>query len=313
MAVSTLQSVAEVQGYSIYTLRSDVIELQVVPGMGAKITSLKSLRSGREWLWRAYNPVRYFNNRAEDSFGDGPWVGVDECIPSVGACEWKERKVSDHGEVWFKPWELDEEAWSHGAILTRTQMEASPFLFERSIRLEGEDLQFDYRLTNCGKEAETYVWAIHPLFTIEKGDRIELPEDVTEVRVQGASGFEGFEQGSWVKWPEPGPGLRLDDLDRYGDRRASKLFSGALKQGRAAIANSRLKERVVFLWNVEENPAVGVWICTGALENFYQMAIEPTNVPAEFLAEATERADEFPLLQPGESVRWQLRIRVETF
>ena len=47
----------------------------------------------------------------------------------------------------------------------------------------------------------------------KQGDRIELPAEVTSLRVQGASGFEGFEQGSWVKWPEPASGMRLDDLD----------------------------------------------------------------------------------------------------
>jgi hypothetical protein len=116
-----------------------------------------------------------------------------------------------------------------------------------------------------------------------------------------------------VKWPQPGVQIHLNDLDRFGDQRACKLFSNPLTKGQAAIANSRLGERVVFSWNVEENPTLGIWICTGAWDHHYQMAIEPTNVPAEFLSEAALRRDEFPLLQPGEKKRWQLRIRLERF
>ena len=313
MPETIIQTTTEVEGYTVYTLRSEVLELQVVPGMGAKITSLRSLRSGREWLWRAFSPLRYFANQAGDAFGDSPLVGVDECIPTVGECEWKGRRISDHGEVWFLPWELDGEAWSRGAILTRAQMGASPFLFERSIRLESGTIQFDYRLTNQGSEAETFVWAIHPLFTIEPGDRIELPEEVNAMRVEGATGLAGLESGSWVKWPEPAPGIQLGDLDRFGDQCACKLFSGVLSEGRAVITNSRRRERLVFLWNVEENPAVGVWICKGTWNNYYQMAVEPTNVPAESLSEAEARGAEFPLVEPGQSVRWQLRLCLETF
>ena len=79
------------------------------------------------------------------------------------------------------------------------------------------------------------------------------------------------------------------------------------------ITNSRRRERLVFLWNVEENPAVGVWICKGTWNNYYQMAVEPTNVPAESLSEAEARGAEFPLVEPGQSVRWQLRLCLETF
>jgi hypothetical protein len=311
MSTPTQQSVTKIDGFDVYTLRSEVVEISVVPGMGAKITSLKSLRSGREWMWRAYDPPRFFLNRPEDSFAQSPLIGVDECVPSVGACEWNGRKIADHGEVWFMPWELDEEAWTHGAILTRATMPISPFRFERSVRLEGKDVQLDYRLTNLGRETEVYLWAIHPLFTIAPGDRIELPESVTQVRVGGGGGFPADLQAEQWNWPEPLPGIRLDDLDRFGEERAVKLFIDRIGEGFAAVSNQTLMERVSFLWDAVENPALGIWVCAGAWNGYYQMALEPTNVGAEYLAEAAERAEEFKPIPAGESIRWQLRLRID--
>jgi hypothetical protein len=311
MSTATKQSVTQFDGFDVYTLHSDALEISVVPGMGAKISSLKSLRSGREWMWRAYDPPRFFLNRPEDNFGQSPLIGVDECIPSVGACEWKGRKIADHGEVWFMPWELDEEAWAHGAILTRATMPISPFCFERSIRLEGKNVQIDYRLTNIGREAEVYLWAIHPLFTIAPGDRIELPGDVKQVRFGGGIGFPAELNSDQWDWPEPLPGIHLDDLDGFGEGRCVKLFIDRIGEGCAAISNPTLMERVNFLWDSAENPALGIWICAGAWNGFYQMALEPTNVGAEYLAEAGKRTDEFKPIPAGESIRWQLRLRVD--
>jgi hypothetical protein len=306
------QSVTQVSGFDIYSLRSDIAEIQVVPGTGAKIISLKSIRSGRDWMWSAYDPPQFFLNHPEDKFSQSPLIGVDECIPSVGECEWKGRRIADHGEAWSMPWELDRDAWEHGAILTTTIMPISPFRIERSIRLEGRDIQFDYRLRNLGLEEEVYLWAIHPLFTILPGDHLNLPEAIKEVRLGGMMGFPAGSANDIWRWPEPFPGIRLDDLDQFGTGRCCKLFVDQIGEGRASITNSKLKERVSFLWDVKENPALGIWTCAGAWNDFYQVALEPTNVGAECLAEASERVKDFKPVPAGGTICWQLRIRIES-
>jgi galactose mutarotase-like enzyme len=311
MARNTQRSIGRVDDFDLYTLRSDAVELTVAPGMGAKITSLKSLRSGREWMWRAFDPPRYFLNSLEDGFAQSPLIGVDECLPSIGACAWQGRQIPDHGEAWSRAWELDEEAWARGAILTRLDLPLSPFRFERSIRLEGGDIQLDYRLTNRGRNAEMYLWAIHPLFTIEPGDRIELPDAVRSTRLGAAGGFPAeMPADSWA-WPEPAPGLRLDELDRFGDGRCAKLFVDAVDDGYAAVYNPARGERLSLHWDTAENPALGIWICTGIWNGYYQMALEPTNAGAEALDEAAERPDAFKPVPAGSVVRWQLRLRLE--
>ena len=298
-------------GFAVYTLSSDFLELQVIPQLGARIACLKSFRSGRDWMFHGYEPPRYFTNQPGDDFGESPLLGVDECVPSVGPCEWNGRKIFDHGEVWSQPWEVDMDAWKHGAILTRVTMPVSPFQFERSIRLEGEDIQLDYRLTNWGRQDEVYLWAFHPLINIMPGDRIELPAEVQSVRIGESSGFRQGEPGDLWSWPEPYPGVYLDDLDRFGDQRSAKLFVDHVGDGCASIVNRQINERFNILWDTAENPALGIWICSGIWNGYYQMALEPTNVAAEFLSEAAENPVEFKPLHPGESRRWQLRIRVD--
>jgi hypothetical protein len=279
--------------------------------VGAKITSLKSLRTGREWMWRVQEPLKLFANQMGDDFSRSPLVGVDECIPSVGACVWKGRRVADHGEVWFMPWELDSEAWDNEAILTRVAMPVSPFFFERSIRLDGGEVTIDYRLANTGAQAEEYLWAIHPMMTIFPGDRIVLPADVREVRYSGGLGYGEMPENVMWGWPKPEGGVHLDDLDLFGAGRAVKLFIDQMREGRASIVNTGRKESFTFLWDVNENPALGIWVCSGGWNGYYHVALEPTNAGAETLAEAAQRSEAFRPLPTGASRLWRLRLKLE--
>ena len=49
------------QGFEVYSLNNEEIELAVVPELGAKIISLKNLRTGREWLWHPQSRIKAFS------------------------------------------------------------------------------------------------------------------------------------------------------------------------------------------------------------------------------------------------------------
>ena len=44
-------AVRQQQGFEVYELNNEEVELAVVPELGAKIVSLKNRRTGREWMW----------------------------------------------------------------------------------------------------------------------------------------------------------------------------------------------------------------------------------------------------------------------
>src|SRR5438552_8292589 len=88
------------QGFEVFILSNQEVELAVVPELGARIFSLTDLRTGREWLWHPTGGRKLFRNRVGDSFASSPLIGVDECVPTIALCSWQERDLPDHGEVW---------------------------------------------------------------------------------------------------------------------------------------------------------------------------------------------------------------------
>jgi len=60
--------VRQQQGFEVYVLNSGKVELAVVPELGAKIISLKNLRTGREWMWHPSGGLKLFRNRLGDDF-----------------------------------------------------------------------------------------------------------------------------------------------------------------------------------------------------------------------------------------------------
>src|SRR5512135_2538946 len=93
------------QGFEVFTLRNDLLELTAVPELGAKIIALKNLRTGREWMYRPPGGLRLFRNRPGDDFAASTLVGWDECLPTIAPCVWNARTLPDHGEVWSVAWD----------------------------------------------------------------------------------------------------------------------------------------------------------------------------------------------------------------
>jgi hypothetical protein len=85
---------------SAVQLANDQLFVSFLPEVGAKMNSLKSVRSGREFL---YQPPRDPYRRAGygASFADYDTSGLDECCPTIAECIYPEpgfrgRKMPDH-------------------------------------------------------------------------------------------------------------------------------------------------------------------------------------------------------------------------
>ncbi len=82
------------QGFAVKGLRTSKAELLMVPELGGRVISLRSLKAGREWLWHQPRPDWLWANQPGDNFGLSPQAGIDECVPSVSSCQWKGRKIT---------------------------------------------------------------------------------------------------------------------------------------------------------------------------------------------------------------------------
>jgi hypothetical protein len=301
---------AREQGFAVTGLRTAAAELAMVPALGGRVIGLRSRRTGREWCWHQPRPDWLWANRLGDDFGRSPQAGIDECVPTVAACAWRGRAVPDHGEVWHQPWTLDPAELAAGRLSATVRLDVSPLVFARTIRADGDGFVFDYALTNVGPAGEEFVWCLHPLFTIEPGDRLELPAGVRSLRLNGGLGDRPIAHGDVWRYPEPFPGIRLDRLETPGQPRGCvKGFAGPLDEGRAALVNDTTGDRLELRWEVCENPLLGLWLNRGHA-GFHHVALEPTNGAPDALDEAVTGWRQHGRVAAGGTVRWTVRWHV---
>jgi hypothetical protein len=286
--VSTL--VRHEQGYEVFVVRNENLEVSLVPKLGAKIISLVNRRTGREWMSCPVGGRKLFPNRLGDNFAMSTLVGWDECLPTIAPCAWKNRRLPDHGEVWSVPWMIDLEAFNRGELKTSVDLAISPFHFERSLRLHQNEIHLHYELENLGDQPEEFLWAMHPLTPIYEGDTFELTDETRELLAN-------------PPW--------LDSLDFGITQPAySKIYAGPLRESRAAIKNLQSGDRMTFSWDTKSNHTLGVWLTRGGWNGQHHQALEPSNGWPDALADACAR-NQCGMIPPRARLNWQVRIQIE--
>jgi galactose mutarotase-like enzyme len=276
-------------GFGACVLRSATLEVIVVPDLGAKVVSLKHLRTGREWMYHPDDGPKLFRNQPDDDFARGPVVGWDECLPTIAPCTWRGRSLPDHGEVWHAVWQLDEAAWKQGVIKTSVQLLISPFEFTRTIEIKNDTLHVSYHLLNLSEEPQEFLWAMHPLLALQPGDRLVLSHEIRQC----------LGEQSW-----------LDSLD-FEEKVSScaKVFAGPLQQGHAEISNLVSNDSLIFKWDVADCNTLGIWLTRGGWNGHHHVALEPTNGAPDSLAAAAGKRNNCGMLDPLGQKEWSIQIR----
>jgi hypothetical protein len=283
--------VKSIQGFDVYWLNNDEVELAVVPELGAKMISLRNLRTEREWMWHPEGGLNLFRNQMGDDFSGSPLVGTDECLPTIAPCRWQNRALPDHGEVWSLPWNVDKDAFEYGILKTSIRLPISPFKLERTIELDGNDVCLAYQLTNLNSREESFLWAIHPLLRVQEGDQLELPISTRRL-LNGAA---------WVDLIDSG----------IPSECCAKIFAQPIIEGMAGIRNRITGDRLEFIWDALENDSLGLWLTRGGWHGHHHFALEPTNAGADALAVAAE-SRHCGKVAASSFISWQICLRVSS-
>jgi galactose mutarotase-like enzyme len=259
-------------------------------------------------MWRRPGPLRLWRNCPGDSFEKGTFAGADECLPTISACPWQGRVLPDHGEAWTLAWALDESVLAQGKIRTSVTLPLSPLRLTRTLELRDELLRMDYRLENLGTKPEFWLWAWHPLFSLENGDRLDLPPEVKHLGIESARPWPVSRRDRW-EWPEPRPGIRLDELSLGSGDAFLKAFAGPVQKSRVRIFNPKTGTSLELVWDTDSLPFLGLWLTRGGYQGWHHVALEPTNLPADSVAEAVRENQPVPL-GSGQRVSWWLEIRI---
>jgi len=299
--------VSEVQGFAVAGLRSVAVEIAILPEVGGKVMGLRNLRSGREWMWTPPEGALYQPMSAETLFEESSLVGADECLPTIGACTWRGRKLPSHGEVWFSACDVDEAALGQGRLVTRLRLPVSPFWLERTISLDENRVTVAYALQNLDFIPQEFMWAFHPLMTIVPGDRLALP-GVTTARMEAAMNLPLGTRGDDLAWPRPRPGVALDELDLGAEPAAIKFFTQPRTATAAVIHNPVTGDGLRFDFDPRRVDTVGVWLTRGGWRDYHHLAVEPGIGSPDPLDVAVEGWKHFGLTLPNETYRWQFSM-----
>jgi hypothetical protein len=304
----------------LLTLESEALRIQMWPRMGGKIVSIVVRSHGPLEVSKEgellHPPIHTYNTATDTSgfeFSDaGGW---DECLPSVAACSFQGVEVSDHGDVWRRPWHA---SLRDKTLLAEVNTLTAPLRFSRRISLDGSTMHLRYSVTNAGSHGADFLWSAHPLFQVEEGDRILLPESVDEVRVESSSVKHLARAGS-CSWPvaEVEDSRHLD-LSTVGPRDGitfHKLFAGPLTTGWCGLYRAQLKLGIVMRFDPGQTPFAGLWICQGAWPpgstngTQYTVALEPTTSPCDALDRAATLGFS-QHLSPQAEMSWPLQLEV---
>jgi galactose mutarotase-like enzyme len=304
-------------------MQNDAMRVVVVPEIGGKIISLVSRGTGREWLWK--NPHLTLRKPPLDAsdFGAFDAGGWDEVFPTVNPCRvpnsaWGNRMLTDHGELWYRPWQIVAAGTAMQAAATLSLAVDDPqlpFRFERTLTL-GPGLGWltaSYSLVNRSTEPLPFIWAAHPLLAIEPGDLIRLPVG-THISATASVGLKlaANPNALWPRVPlASGESLDVSRMPESSESFAIKLFAENVAHGAIEVA-SRDRKEVLRLSTGDDHPShIGLWLNFGAWSGantapYYNAGIEPTTYPHDDLKVAAPEPT--AQLAPGATRHWTLTV-----
>ncbi len=294
-----------------HSLENDQLCLTLLKD-GAKLTRFHDRRMGRDWLLPSqasgggYPKVTY---GADFSLFDTS--GLDECFPNVseGPHPGEDFQWPDHGEVWSRPWQIEREG---DGLACQIGGQAWPYLFQRRVSLDRNALRLDYTVDNLAQRPFQHLWSIHPLFLVEPGMKILLPEAVKEVFVNWVSDPAFGSYGETRPWPDLASGLDFSTVQSPEQGVAVKLFVPFIEEGLCSLVDPRQGHALTLQWDTALVPHLGLWLCYGGWptdgrSGQLTVAIEPcSGMPDSLLA--ASHLGWCPVLQPGERISWSVRM-----
>ncbi|HYC31783.1 MAG TPA: hypothetical protein VEB59_05800 [Gemmatimonadales bacterium] len=310
-----------VAGFPAIALHSAELEVVVVPALGMKITNLRR-RRGREWLWRSDQiPLAVPTPGASyvETADSGGW---DECFPTVGpspvpGAPAGTPPLPDHGELWSAEWTSSVYEHRGGTTIAgAARGRLLPYELHRELTVDPDEplVRLRYLVRHTGAAPFPWIWSAHPLFNVQPGSMLELP-GVSQVKLDAVHGRGDLAPGDVVSWAGAIGGER--DRFVFPDQGgwAVKLFGDLGADGRMALTDPRLGERLEIMVRREEVPQVGVWInCRGwapaGRRPYYNLALEPCIGAPDRLEDAVRSWGTFRTRGPGEEHRWEVEGRL---
>jgi hypothetical protein len=265
------------------SLESPHITAQFLPAIGAKLCSLVYKPRGFELL--AQRPNLHYRVAAYDGdfVAQGECAGLDDMFPTIDKCfyegqPWHGTPIPDHGEVWSIPWDVAVES---GRLHFATYGVRFPYKLEKWLACQDDStLHADYRVTNLSNFDFDFLWAAHPMFTLEEGANLALPDGVQRIVTVFSTNNSLGGYGDEFAWPlatlPDGSRRDLRQIRPQEVRDTAKYYiKGKMPQGWCALTYPKSNLTLTLSFPVEQVPYLAILSNEGGWQDMYDIFLEP--------------------------------------
>lgn len=268
------------RGINSFQFYTDMLSVTIFLEFGAKIVSIKNLKTGYEFLWQGEkkeHPIPKYGS----SYIENDLCGADDMFPSINSSyypswPWAGIKCPCHGELWSIPWDYE---IGNESIKFYTNGVRFPYSFQKIISFKNSStLHIEYKIANLSCFDFSFIWAFHPLFNIGEDTKIILPKSIKNVINTLNLNNRLGKVGNIHKWPETvdkyGKKYDLSSIDNREKGICEKFF--ATKKLSEGWAMLKIKEEKIKLaFPIEKIPYLGVWINNKGMLGQENIALEP--------------------------------------
>ena len=319
--MTATHQVIERRGWEVVRLQSEDLTVDVLPGKGGDIISVRHLGTDVELMWQSpwglrHRGAPYIPGNSEATLMDAYPGGWQTVFPNVGD-EVEENGVTwgMHGEAWLAPY--DWEPTGPSEITLSTRLVRSPFEIDKTIGLDSGRLTVTETARNTGGVTVEAAWGHHPAFGppfLDGSCRLDTAGATVVVDDERDLPASDLVPGATSPWPHIGDrsGGEVDlrevpasDPGRPVDR---LYYLTDLAEGAVSLTNQRLGLRARLDWDTSVMPYTWLWYEMHATAEFpwyqavYVLGIEPhSSYPGQGLHAIRRKTGTQLSFAPGES------------
>ena len=312
-----------INGWELLRLSTDVISVDVVPGLGGTIVSLRRRSDDRELLWRTPWGLRPQGSWSVPGSSEammldtypGGWQtlfpnGGDTAI--VHGVEW-----GFDGETRLAPFSWEQ---SGASVTMRTRLVRSPFEVTKTVSVTGHDVTVGESVANVGGESLEVIW----------GQQIVLGEPLIDERaVVDAEAItvhpdpvvtSDTDYDDVLPWPRSfgNPGMiNLRNLPGRGADETRLAYVTDFRETKVTVRNPRLDLGVDLRWDGDQWPCLWYSMEAGQRSGFpwfsdgYFFSLTPcSSWPGHGIHDARRVAQSTLWIHPSEMKSSELTLSV---
>jgi hypothetical protein len=283
-------------GLQVVRLQNELVCLDVLPEVGAKLYNFVHKPSGRNLLW--HNPRVAPARQAFGATFDDNWSGGwDELIPNDVPCAEPEGDLlPDHGEFWSQAarWEVLKSGADCAEVRFTSVGRVMPVSFEKTLCVrEGESFcRVHYRLTNHGLAPFDFLWNIHPAMAISPDTWLDVPAKEGFTDPWRETRFPGYGRFQWPMLTDrQGQKCDLRKVEPPESAVADHQYMIGVREGWYAVTDQRLRVGFGLVFPTKVFPNVWLFRTFGGWRGLYTLILEASTGCSRDLKEARQKGE----------------------